>query len=108
MGKYTLKSILLTSIDDIVVLQQTGLIGHRLKKGLLAGTVLVFAGPAGSAGVSVSLRMNHVYAKLLAPSDIPEDTLAEVIRGAAHTLYKALSFEIDMAPMYAQEELCNM
>ena len=107
MGKYTLKSILMASIDDIITLQKSGFIGSTLKKGVLAGPVLVFAGPDASGAVSVTLRSGHVHVKLLSPTNIKPDTLMEVIRGAAHTLYKALSFDIDITPLYSEDEVCR-
>ena len=105
MARYNLKSVHFTQMEDITMLQKAGFIGMTLKPTLLSGAVIIFSGDAGSGGATIKMDGHAVYARLLAPSKVPDSELREIIKGASHTLYKARKVIIDLDPLYAAEDV---
>lgn len=105
MGRYNLKSVHFTQIEDIFMLQKSGFIGEEIKPSLLAGTALLFSGPQGSGGAIVRIYGMFVEARLLAPSKIPDAALHDIIYGASHTLFKAREIRVNLDPLYTAEEI---
>jgi len=102
-GQHSIKAFHMISVQDLLTLRQMRLIG-RIKKGLVHSTVVVFKNQAETNGFSLSLQ-GTARAKLLRKSALPEDLLRVTALNAAHTLYKAIPIDIDLTPMYTDEEL---
>lgn len=102
-AQHTIKAFHMISVQDLLTLRQMRLIGP-LRKGLVHSTVIVFKNQSETNGFSVSMQ-GTVKVKLLRKSALAEDVLRVTALNAAHTLYKSLPVDIDLTPLYSDEEL---
>lgn len=101
--QHSIKIFPMISADDITTLKRMGLIG-KVKRGLVAGSVMVFKNAKEVNGFVVSLR-GEARAKLLRPSNLDEKTLMITAKNAIHSMYKAVPTRIDLEPLYTAKEL---
>lgn len=102
-AQHNIKAFHMISVQDLLTLRQMRLIG-KVKRGLVHSTVIVFKNQAETNGFAISL-CGSAKVKLLRKSVLPEDVLLLTAKNAAHTLYKTVPIEVDLEPMYTDEEL---
>lgn len=101
--QHSVKMFPMISTSDITTLKEMKLIG-KVKRGLVAGTVLVFKNAKEVNGFVVTMQ-GEAKAKLLRSSELDKETLLITAKNTVHTLYKSVPVNIDLDPLYSEEEL---
>lgn len=104
MDQFKLKMYPLIDIEDVFALRDAGLIGSRLKPGLLSSYVIAVRGDAGTGAFAVRLQ-DTITVRPTAPTTIPDQFIDDVMRGVAHTLFANKPVEISREPMYTAAEV---
>lgn len=106
LSNFYLKNFFFTSTSDIRELQGWHLIGPNLKKGLLAGTVIMYFDNTHRGAVWFE-RNGHasVHARPLCPVDISERDLQVLVRNCIGTMFADVNIDWIDEPFYTAKEV---
>lgn len=102
---YSVRRLLMTSFDDIVLLRQKKLIGRKLKPKLLQNDIFIFTGPLGDFGAAIRMQGGAVVCQPTCPSPVPLEQLGHLMQGISYTVYKLPELKIIYDPIYSEQEL---
>lgn len=106
LSNFYLKNFFFTSTADIRELQDWRLIGPNLKKGLLAGTVIMYFDNTHRGAIWFE-KSGHdsVRARPLCPADIPERDLQVLVRDCIGTMFADVRIDWNAEPFYSAKEV---
>lgn len=102
---YYLKGYFFTDISEIEELRKRNLIGAKLKKGLLTGTIIEFKSRQLSGAVQVKVEGSKCVVRHVRPSKLHPKDAELCAYNIAYTMYQDYPVEYNPEPIYSEDEV---
>ena len=104
---YYLKGYFLTDVSEITELREKGIIGNKLKPGLLDGSIIAFTSKQIKGAVHVKVNGNVCAIRHVCDSGLTPEDAKLCAYNIAYTMYQNYPIQYIPEPFYSADEVCR-